>query len=154
MSPSDPLQTYTTRREDGRWCRPPEAYATPAEVKALKGSRTWPELAALLGIAGSESYLRALASGRSFVLREKYDGWVKVLAAAPSPLTEQEPDIDVPALLAHPERPRVEGEIVVVGEQRLAPREGITPEDAVEIIGLLQDLERERKSADAEPIEP
>ena len=83
MPPEDSLATYTTRREDGRWCRPPEAYATPAEVKALKGSRTWAALAAALGIPSSESYLRALASGRSFVLREKYEGWLRILSPVP-----------------------------------------------------------------------
>jgi hypothetical protein len=84
------VEGYTTRRESGKWCRPAEAYATPAEVKALKGSRTWAALAAALGIPSSESYLRALASGRSFVLREKYEGWVKLLNPAPSSPPEQE----------------------------------------------------------------
>ena len=92
MPPSDPLQTYTTRREDGKWCRPASSYATRDEVRALKGSRTWPELAALLGIPSSESYLRALASGRSFVLRETYEGWLRVLSPVPDGVpAEREP---------------------------------------------------------------
>ncbi len=89
--PTDPLATYTTRRESGKWCRPASSYATPAEVKALKGDRTWAALAAALGIPSSESYLRALASGRSFVLREKYEGWKAMINPDPAPPSEQEP---------------------------------------------------------------